>query len=226
MKKGYNKKLAKEWIDWVEAPDPEGTREKEIFPYIRKWLKEFDLKTIVDIGCGQGSCSALLPENTKYVGIDSSQTLIDRAKELFTSPNRESLVGDAYDLPLENDSYDAVMSIWVWSHLKDLRKAAKEMYRILKKGGRFLVITANPATYEERKTFYKEYTIDEKENKLIGTFDLGGGKTLTDTTLYFHSRKDILEAIKTAGFKIETIGKMGEAETSDKGLYIVVEGRK
>ena len=114
--------------------------------------------------------------------------------------------------------------MWVWSHLNNLKLAAKEMYRVLKAKGKFLIITANPETYEERKTFYKNYTI--QDNLLTGTFDLGNGKILTDTTLYLYSKKEIEEAIKKAGFKINSVKKMGQAKSSDKGLYLVIEGSK
>jgi ubiquinone/menaquinone biosynthesis C-methylase UbiE len=96
------------------------------------------------------------------------------------------------------------------------------MYRILNTKGRFLIITANPETYDERKTFYKSYTI--KGKLLTGVFDLGGGKALTDTTLYLHTKEEIEESIKRAGFKINYTKRMGQ--TSNKGLYLVVEGSK
>jgi len=224
MEELYNKSLANEWIDWVETSNPQGTREKEIFPLIREWFGKLKPKTLVDLGCGQGSFSKLINNNIQYTGIDSSSTLIKRAKELYLSPNKKFVKGDIYNTSLKNDSIDSVMSIWVWSHLDNLKLAAKEMYRILNSKGRFLIITANPETYEERKTFYKDYNINGK--LLTGTFDLGNGKTLPNTTLYLHSKKDIEEAIKEEGFKINYIKRIGQAESSNKGLYLVIEGLK
>jgi len=221
---GYNDNLANEWIDWVETPIPNGTREVEIIPLIKNWLEELKPKFLCDVGCGQGFCSELVDERTKYIGIDPSQTLLKRAKKLYSSPNKKFIDGNAYDIPLENELVDAIISMWVWSHLDNLNLAAKEMFRVLKSKGKFLIITANPETYEERKTFYKNYTIEG--NLLKGTFDLGNGKALTDTTLYLHSKNDIEEAIKQAGLKINKIKRMGQAGSSDKGLYLVFEGLK
>ena len=224
MKELYNKILANEWIDWVETSNPNGTREKEIFPFIKNWIEKLKPKIVGDIGCGQGSCSKLLNDSIQYIGIDSSSTLIKRAKKLYSSPNKKFVKGDVYNLPLENESIDAIISLWVWSHLDNLQLAAKEMYRVLNTKGRFLIITANPETYEERKTFYKDYTT--QGNLLTGTFDLGNGKTLTNTTLYLRSKKEIEESIKQAGLKINYVKRMGQAESSDKGLYLVIEGSK
>jgi len=220
----YNKKLANEWIDWVEKSNPDGTREQEMYPFIKKWIEKLKPNNLLDLGCGQGSCSELLDDNIQYIGIDGSPTLIERAKKLYSSKNKEFEVGDIYDIPLENNSIDAIMSIWVWSHLENLTLAAQEMYKLLKTNGKFLIITANPETYEERKTFYKHYSIED--NLLTGSFDLGGGKMLTDTTLYLHSREEIEKAIKVSGFNIMSVKRMGQSESSDKGLYLVIEGSK
>lgn len=222
--KGYNKNLANEWIEWVETPDPQGTREKEIVPYIKRWIEELKPNVLCDIGCGQGFCSLLVDDKIEYIGIDPSQTLLKRAKNLYLSPNKRFIEGNAYELPLENESVDAIISIWVWSHLENLNLAANEMFRILKSKGKFLIITANPETYEERKTFYKHYTIEG--NLLKGTFDLGNDRFLSDTTLYLHTKLEIEDAIKQAGFRIKNIKRMGQAESSDKGLYLVIEGLK
>ena len=207
MKKLYNDILAKEWINWVEMPNLQGTREQEIYPLVKNWLEKLKPKALGDIGCGQGSCSKLVDNKIKYIGIDPSDILIERAKKLYLSPNKKFIEGDAYDIPLENESVDVLISIWVWSHLNNLKLAAKEMFRVLNSKGRFLIITANPETYEERKTFYKHYTI--KGNLLKGTFNLGNGKALTDTTLYLHTKDEIEKSIRQAGFKINYIKRMG-----------------
>lgn len=207
MKKLYNDILAKEWINWVEMPNLQGTREQEIYPLVKNWLEKLKPKALGDIGCGQGSCSKLVDNKIKYIGIDPSDILIERAKKLYLSPNKKFIEGDAYDIPLENESVDVLISIWVWSHLDNLKLAAKEMFRVLNSKGRFLIITANPETYEERKTFYKHYTI--KGNLLKGTFNLGNGKALTDTTLYLHTKDEIEKSIRQAGFKINYIKRMG-----------------
>jgi ubiquinone/menaquinone biosynthesis C-methylase UbiE len=224
MSELYNESLSKEWIGWVEESNPEGTREKEIFSYIEKWANNLTLNSLLDLGCGQGSCSQLINSKIKYIGIDASQTLINRAKELYPSENKQFILGDAYNIPLADNSVDAVMSIWVWSHLENLNLAAQEMHRVIRPAGHFLIITANPETYEERKTWYKEYSING--NLLTGVFDLGNGKVLTNTNLYLHTTKEIKDSIIKAGFKINYIGEMGQSESTDKGMYLIIEGFK
>jgi ubiquinone/menaquinone biosynthesis C-methylase UbiE len=159
---------------------------------------------------------------TKYIGIDPSSILIERAQERYSSENRKFAIADAYEIPLMDDSMNAVMSVWVWSHLESPTKAAREMSRVLMEGGRFLIITANPETYEERKAFYRRFEI--MENLLVGDFDLGNGKTLTNSTLYLHSREEIEEALRKAGLRIESATRMGISELGHQGWYLAYEG--
>ena len=220
----YNESLAKEWINWVEESNPKGTREKEIFPFIQNWIKRINPNSLVDLGCGQGDCSRFINSNIKYIGIDSSKTLIARANELYSSKNKEFIIGDLYKNSLEKNSVDSAISIWVWSHLENLKLAAQQMYEVIKSKGHFLIVTASPDTYEERKTWYKEYSING--NLLTGTMDLGNNKSLSNTTLYLHTQPEIENSIRNAGFTITKIKSMGQIESSDKGLYLVIEGYK
>ena len=180
--------------------------------------------TLVDIGCGQGACSRLVGANIEYVGVDASNTLIKRANDLYGEAAKRFVRGDVYKLPLADSSADAVMSVWVWSHLESLPNATTEMARILKPGGKFLVINANPDTYEERKGFYTKYEM--KGDVLVGDFDLGEGKVLSNSTLYFHSRDEMTGALESSGLNIDDTATLGYKETYPQGLYIAISGHK
>lgn len=220
----YDEKLSKEWIAWVEQNNSKNTREKEIFPFIQSWIHHAEFKSLLDIGCGQGSCSSIIPQDIIYVGLDSSPTLIDRAKERYPESHKTFLLGDLFALPFEDSSFDALLSVWVWSHLEHLSLAAKEMFCVLKSSGKCLIITAHPKTYEERKTFYSEYAITRK--LLTGTFNLGNNQFLSNTTLYLHTQNEIEEAIENAGFRIDRRLGLGPAKTHGKFLYLVIEASK
>ena len=43
----YNKKLSREWSEWVESDSTEGSRRKEIYPIIQQWIKEISPRNIV-----------------------------------------------------------------------------------------------------------------------------------------------------------------------------------
>jgi len=70
-------------------------------------------KTIVDIGCGQGYISSLIAENIRYIGVDASEDLINRASQIYSSPAKVFKIGDVNKLPVENNSVNAALSLWV-----------------------------------------------------------------------------------------------------------------
>ena len=77
------------------------------------------------------------------IGVDISPELIElgekrlQAHEL--SENAEFRVGSAHELPLEDESVDVVFGMAILHHL-DLKLASKEVFRVLKKGGRAIFL--------------------------------------------------------------------------------------
>ena len=215
---------ASEWSEWVETPNPEGSRETELFPAIRNWLAQINPTNVLDIGCGQGILSTIIPPEIVYCGVDVSEPLIARANQKYSSPKRTSKSGDAYQLPFESATFDAAISFWVWSHLENPRRAAAEMSRILKNKGSCLIITANPETYNVRRGFYSTY--EEKDGLLIGDLDLGNGKKLTQTTLYLHTMNDFCAALESVGLAVKGIKRAGMLNEYSAGLYVILSGEK
>lgn len=100
-------------------------------------------KVCADLGCGTGFISLGLSEKADIVfSIDSSNNML---KELRNSAfnkqikNIYEIKGDMYDLPLYDESVDAVFINMALHHIVDIEKAIKDMYRILKKGGSLVI---------------------------------------------------------------------------------------
>lgn len=103
-------------------------------------LGDVNGKTVVDYGCGTGENSVFIAHHGGNVkGIDISKELIDLAKKRVELHNiadkTEFMVGSAYEMPLPDESVDVVLGIAILHHL-DLELSAKEVFRVLKKGGR------------------------------------------------------------------------------------------
>lgn len=97
--------------------------------------------TVLDFGCGRGENTLLLAKRgAKVIGMDISASLITLARrrlELNGIPphSADFLVGSAHDIPLADGSVDVVLGIAVLHHL-DLELASREVFRVLKDGGR------------------------------------------------------------------------------------------
>jgi len=99
---------------------------------------------VLDIACGLGTSARFIIENyiCDVVGIDLSAKLIKMAKkgvakEPFTG-RAEFVIGDAEFLPYIDSCFDVVICESGLSLFSDKSKALREIYRILKSGGRFV----------------------------------------------------------------------------------------
>lgn len=134
----------REWIAIVESEKGQ-IRDGDIYPKLKAWINNIDPSEILDIGSGQGICSDKIDlQKRNYTGIEQSPFLVDRAKQLYLSENRKFIMGDIYQMPFLDSTFDAAFSVAVWHLLANLKKAAGEMSRVLKSNGHFLIITANP----------------------------------------------------------------------------------
>ncbi len=95
---------------------------------------------VVDIGCGTGDylrIIAPLVAPGPAIGIDLSATLIARAQQRMAADetNVSFQVGDAYELPFPDASFDRVVATQILLHLADPWRAVAEMRRVLSPTG-------------------------------------------------------------------------------------------
>lgn len=95
---------------------------------IARWLPR--RARILDVGCGTGLLLAELQRRgfRNLIGVDLSPRMIEKARQNFNGPLQ---IADIYQLPFENESFDAVIVSSVLHHLPDVPRALKEIDRIL-----------------------------------------------------------------------------------------------
>lgn len=101
-------------------------------------------QTVTDIGCGIGDDARMLAGRVspggEVIGLDSSEAMIEKAIAAGTSPGLRFAVADAAALPLADGSCDAVRADRMLQHVEDPLRVLLEMRRVLKPGGRLVVI--------------------------------------------------------------------------------------
>ncbi len=101
-----------------------------------------DLK-VLDVGTGIGSFIEILQESlTAYkviIGIDPNKTAIDKAKELFKNDRTQFICMGGENMTFEDNSFDVVCISNTLHHLPNKEKVLKEMKRVLKVNGLFIV---------------------------------------------------------------------------------------
>ena len=218
-------KVANEWIEWVESSTPSGSRHSQIYPLIKNWLAIISPRTIADIGSGQGVVSEYInSRKAEYIGVDPSITLIKRAKELYGDKSKKFIVGNAYALPIKDAWADAAISVYVWMHLENIDKASRELARIMRPGGNFLIITANPGAYDIWKSFYSNVTAEG--DKIEGSVSINDN-SLSRNNIYLHTRKEIERELINSGLTIDKVEVLwGNNQHEDDGIHISLEGTK
>jgi SAM-dependent methyltransferase len=90
---------------------------------------------ILDVGCGTGGNLEMLEKFGAAEGVDVS----DEALEFCKSKGLKAHKGLAEELPFPDESFDVVTALDVVEHLDDDVAGLKEMFRVLKTGGKTLI---------------------------------------------------------------------------------------
>ncbi|ENN95994.1 hypothetical protein J422_05110 [Methanocaldococcus villosus KIN24-T80] len=102
---------------------------------IKKLLVE-EPKFVLDCGCGFGAFYELTKDhNTLYLDISFYQLKKFKIKE-------KKICSNMLYLPFKNEVFDLILCINVLEHV-NYKRALEEMFRVLKKGGRIIVVVIN-----------------------------------------------------------------------------------
>ena len=126
---------------WVEAPHPIITRDR-----LRQVLAAQPGERILEIGPGTGYYTLDMaewvgPQGTVEI-FDIQQEMLDHTLQRAQERGLSNLVptrGDASDMPYEDASVDAVVMTSVLGEIPDRAAALREIERVLRPGGRFVV---------------------------------------------------------------------------------------
>jgi len=100
-------------------------------PYLEQGL------SLLDIGCGPGTITVEFADRltpARVVGLDASAEVIEKARQ-FERDNLEFVVGDAYSLPFDDDTFDIVHAHQTLQHVARPVDMLREMRRVAKPGG-------------------------------------------------------------------------------------------
>jgi len=157
------KQIYKKWSDRYDKDNDEllGTVSQPNSVNLLCGVSDDKNLEIVDIGCGTGLVGKFL-QNKGYLyydGLDISEEMLEIAK---TRGYRHLSVGSLQNkLPYENDTYDAVFCVGVFTHGHVNSNGLDELIRITKKDG-FIIFTINEGVYEDYQ-FDKKIPLMEKE---------------------------------------------------------------
>jgi ubiquinone/menaquinone biosynthesis C-methylase UbiE len=167
----YFKEVAGQWDELRKGFFPDSLREEVINKaYL---LPEMH---VADIGAGSGFLGTLLADKAAKVHlVDSSKEMLAQAKlNLANHSNVEYHLAEGREIPLADQSLDAVFANMYLHHAPDPLAAIQEMARLLKPGGRLIISDLDLHTH----TWLKEEMADEwsgfERDQIMAWFQIAG----------------------------------------------------
>ncbi|HYR77146.1 MAG TPA: class I SAM-dependent methyltransferase [Pyrinomonadaceae bacterium] len=108
---------------------------------------------VLEIGCGLGTDGAQFAlAGANYTGVDLTEASVELARKKFelSGLRGEFRVADAEKLDFADDSFDLVYSHGVLHHTPDTKQSVREIHRVLKPGGRAIVMLYHRGSYNYR----------------------------------------------------------------------------
>lgn len=172
-----------------------------------KKLQALHPKRILDVATGTGdfaiACAALKPE--KIVGIDISEGMMKFGREKLQKLKLQDLImlekGDAETVNFANESFDAIVVGFGVRNFEHLEKGLTNLYRILKPGGKLIILEFSyPRKFPVRQfyTFYFSY-ITPFIGKLFSK-DSRAYSYLPESVKAFPDNENFVAILKKCGF--------------------------
>ena len=156
---------------------------------------------VLDVGCGAGTSYArpIAERVASYQGVDASATAVELARSAGLDA---TVIDDAASLPFPDDDFDLAISIEVFEHLFEPHRAAAEIRRVLRPGGRLVASTPN--------SLYWRLRLD----LLLGRWnplgdELGGEQPWRDPHIRFFGPETLARMLRLAGFGQVEVGAHG-----------------
>ena len=127
-------------------------------------LKASQPQYLLDVATGTGDFALeaiKLLKPVKIVGVDISQGMLDVAKEKITKKRLDTQfevqLADSERLPFAHNTFDAVTVAFGVRNFENLEKGLSDMYRVLKPGGKAVILEFSTPTKFPVKQFYNFY---------------------------------------------------------------------
>ena len=159
-KKNNFEKFSQRWFDYI---DRNFIRDSKIYhdsfskiPF-EKFINYNSIigMNVLEIGCGYGFHAEMILKNSKpknYTAIDITTEAIEATKKRlelkrFNMENVKLINADAENLPIKDDTLDVIWSWGVIHHSLNTEKIISEIYRTLKKNGKFKIMIYNKNSF-------------------------------------------------------------------------------
>jgi ubiquinone/menaquinone biosynthesis C-methylase UbiE/DNA-binding transcriptional ArsR family regulator len=141
-------------------------------------IKVLNYKTVADLGAGEGTLAQLLAQRAeKVIAVDLSPKMVEFGQSLAIQNGLENLeyrIGDIEDPPITDKSLDLAILSQALHHAEHPQRAIDAAFRILKPGGRLIVLDLVSHQFEEARELYADRWLGFTESALAGMLEKAG----------------------------------------------------
>jgi len=160
---------------------------------------------IADLGAGEGTFSQLLARRSKKViAIDNSEKMVEYGRELARKhgvKNLEYRKGDLEEVPIKDAAVDLAFFSQALHHAQHPERAVAEAWRILKPGGRIVVLDLLRHNYEEARELYADLWLGFTEVEVTRFLRQAGFKNIETSVVHSEEGAPHFETLLAVGDK-------------------------
>ena len=173
------------------------------------WLSPRNNQHLLDVAGGTGDIAFRFVNRaplSKVTVLDMTENMLNEGKKRAEAQKYQNnlnwVCGDAMNLPFEDNSFDAYTISFGIRNVTDIQKALAEAYRVLKPGGRLLILEFSQIPISKLQKLYDLYSfkVIPKMGKLIVN-DSNSYKYLVESIRKFPKQEEFLKMIETTGFE-------------------------
>ncbi|MBC3757250.1 bifunctional demethylmenaquinone methyltransferase/2-methoxy-6-polyprenyl-1,4-benzoquinol methylase UbiE [Hyunsoonleella sp. SJ7] len=129
-----------------------------------KMVKAQQPETVLDIATGTGDLAIAMADTAakKIIGLDISSGMLEIGKKKITKKGLDSkiemVLGDSENMPFETNTFDAITVAFGIRNFENLENGLREILRVLKPGGIFVILETSIPTKTPYKQGYSFYT--------------------------------------------------------------------
>ncbi len=160
---------------------------------------------IADLGSGEGELAQLLARRAKQIYcIDNSRRMVKAGTELARSHGIKNLqykLGDIEEVPLPEGICDVALLSQSIHHAPNPQRAVSEAFRILKPGGRVIILDLKNHNFEKTRELYADYWLGFSENQIYRFLRKAGFANPEVNSVLREEKEPHFEVILGSGIK-------------------------
>jgi ubiquinone/menaquinone biosynthesis C-methylase UbiE len=158
---------------------------------------------IADLGAGEGTFSQLLARRAKKViAVDNSEKMVAYGAELAQKhgvTNLEYRLGDIEEIPIRTGTVDLAFFSQALHHAQHPQRAVTEAHRILKPGGRIVVLDLLRHNYQEARELYADVWLGFTEAEVFHFLTDAGFRHIETSIVHREDESPHFQTLLTVG---------------------------